>query len=101
MSVAMDSNVRMTQAADIQGLAVALGVAFTGGAVMGFTVVGLGLMGLSIMFFATTYGYDGKDSLEQRMIYAVDAIAGFRFGATLCQMFQMAYDAQSSWHRLR
>ena len=54
MSVATDANVRTTQAADKQGLSVALRVAFTGGAVMGFTVVGLGLAGLSFFFWLMT-----------------------------------------------
>ena len=45
MIVATDANVRTTQAAKEQGLAVALRVALTGGAVMGFTEVGLGLLG--------------------------------------------------------
>lgn len=54
MSVATDANVRTTQAADKQGLSVALRVAFTGGAVMGFTVVGLGLSGLSFFFWLMT-----------------------------------------------
>ena len=38
MSIATDANVRTTQAADKEGLSVALRVAFTGGAVMGFVV---------------------------------------------------------------
>lgn len=54
MAVATDANVRTTQAADKQGLSVALRVAFTGGAVMGFTVVGLGLAGLSFFFWLMT-----------------------------------------------
>jgi len=86
MSVATDANVRTTQAADEKGLAVALRVAFTGGAVMGFTVVGLGLMGLSLMFFAITYGY-GDAVLSQRLVYASDAISGFGFGASSIALF--------------
>ena len=54
MAVATDANVRTTQAAGKQGLSVALRVAFTGGAVMGFTVVGLGLVGLSFFFWLMT-----------------------------------------------
>jgi Na+/H+-translocating membrane pyrophosphatase len=86
MAVATDANVRTTQAADAEGLAVALRVAFTGGAVMGFTVVGLGLMGVSIMFYLVTLGY-GDDSLEQRLEYAADSLAGFGFGASSIALF--------------
>ncbi|CAJ1930931.1 unnamed protein product [Cylindrotheca closterium] len=86
MAVATDANVRTTQAADKEGLDKALRVAFTGGAVMGFTVVGLGLMGVSIMFFLLTLGYDGKDDAE-RMRLAADSLAGFGFGASSIALF--------------
>jgi K(+)-stimulated pyrophosphate-energized sodium pump len=92
MAVATDANVRTTQAAKEHGLAVALRIAFTGGAVMGFTVVSLGLLGLSLVFMAITYGYDNADEalgngLDQRLIYAADAIAGFGFGASSIALF--------------
>ena len=92
MVVATDANVRTTQAASEKGLAVALRVAFTGGAVMGFTVVGLGLAGLSVMFLLITLGYDedenGNDTdLEQRLVWAADAISGFGFGASSIALF--------------
>ena len=86
MSVATDANVRTTQAAKEQGLAVALRVAFTGGAVMGFMVVGLGLLGLSAMYLFITYGYDGH-TLQERLDFAADAIAGFGFGASSIALF--------------
>jgi Na+/H+-translocating membrane pyrophosphatase len=71
MSVATDANVRTTQAADKQGLAIALRVAFTGGAVMGFTVVGLGLFGLSLMYWLVSLGYDVPGDVSLR--YAAEA----------------------------
>ncbi|KAL3928611.1 MAG: hypothetical protein SGBAC_012576, partial [Bacillariaceae sp.] len=86
MAVATDANVRTTQAADKDGLDKALRVAFTGGAVMGFTVVGLGLMGVSIMFYLLTLGYDGKEDAE-RMRLAADSLAGFGFGASSIALF--------------
>jgi len=88
-----DANVRTTQAADKDGLAHALRVAFTGGAVMGFTVVGLGLGGLSLMFFLVTLGYDtnthlGTDITEdEKLRFAADVLAGFGFGASSIALF--------------
>jgi len=86
MAVATDANVRTTQAADKEGLDKALRVAFTGGAVMGFTVVGLGLMGVSIMFYLLTLGYDDKENSE-RLKLAADSLAGFGFGASSIALF--------------
>jgi K(+)-stimulated pyrophosphate-energized sodium pump len=85
MSVATDVNVRTTQAADKGGLALALRVAFTGGAVMGFTVVGLGLLGLSIMYWLITLGYD--ESVNLKLFHAADSLAGFGFGASSIALF--------------
>ncbi|CAB9508089.1 energized vacuolar membrane proton pump [Seminavis robusta] len=93
MAVATDANVRTTQAADKEGLGVALRVAFTGGAVMGFTVVGLGLGGVSLMFFLVSLGYDSNtDSgenpdVEAKLRYAADVLAGFGFGASSIALF--------------
>jgi inorganic pyrophosphatase len=86
MSVATDANVRTTQAAKENGLAVALRVAFTGGAVMGFTVVGLGLLGLSLMFFLVSLGHEGE-SMDKTLIFASDSLAGFGFGASSIALF--------------
>ena len=85
MAVATDANVRTTQAADKEGLAVALRVAFTGGAVMGFTVVGLGLLGLSIMYYLVTLGYDGD--VATQLDVAADSLSGFGFGASSIALF--------------
>jgi Na+/H+-translocating membrane pyrophosphatase len=100
MMVATDANVRTTQAAASDGLAVALRVAFTGGSVMGFTVVGLGLSGLSLMYYLMTLGYtdyqdlsdDWKniyDSIDKELRFrmASDVIAGFGFGASSIAIF--------------
>lgn len=86
MSVATDANVRTTQAADAEGLAVALRVAFTGGAVMGFTVVGLGLLGISLMYYLVTLGYSDQN-YEDRLVFASDVLAGFGFGASSIALF--------------
>ena len=86
MSIATDANVRTTQAADKEGLNAALRVAFTGGAVMGFTVVGLGLVGVSLMFYLVTLGYPDADE-AQRIVYASESLAGFGFGASSIALF--------------
>ena len=86
MAVATDCNVRTAQAADKEGLAVALRVAFAGGAVMGFTVVGLGLLGLCVMYYVVSLGY-GDEPFYQRMIFAGDSMAGFGFGASSIAIF--------------
>lgn len=86
MSVATDANVRTTQAADKEGLAKALRVAFTGGAVMGFTVVGLGLMGVSLFYYFMTLGR-GDISIAEGAALATDALAGFGFGASSIALF--------------
>lgn len=87
MAVATDANVRTTQAASESGLAVALRVAFTGGAVMGFTVVGLGLLGLSLMFYLVSLEYDPAEDTAQRLDWAADALSGFGFGASSIALF--------------
>ena len=92
MTVATDANVRTTQAADKQGLSVALRVAFTGGAVMGFTVVGLGLFGVSFFFWLMTINRDtitsGLGSTNPgTLIAAVDSLASFGFGASSIALF--------------
>jgi len=86
MKVATDANVRTTQAADAEGLSVALRVAFTGGAVMGFTVVGLALFGVSIMFYILSLGYEGVDA-DEKLVFAADALTGFGFGASSIALF--------------
>ena len=91
--VATDANVRTTQAADKQGLSVALRVAFTGGAVMGFTVVGLGLFGVSFFFWLMTLNRDtitsglGSPTNPGTLIAAVDSLASFGFGASSIALF--------------
>jgi len=59
MSIATDANVRTTQAADKEGLSVALRVAFTGGAVMGFVVsiICVCLLDVSCMLYLYLWVY--------------------------------------------
>jgi K(+)-stimulated pyrophosphate-energized sodium pump len=71
MNIATKANVRTTEAAK-KGLAAALKVAFSSGAVMGLSVVGLGLLGVSILFLIF------KDP---------NLIIGFGFGASSVALF--------------
>jgi H(+)-translocating pyrophosphatase len=97
MVVATDANARTTQAAsakgdDTNGLNDALQVAFSGGAVMGFSVVGLGLFGVSIFLILMLQG----DGQVADAIYNVDELAykraasnlsAFGFGASSIALF--------------
>ena len=80
MKVATNANVRTTAAARI-GLAPALNVAFSGGAVMGMTVVGLATIGLSVLYlvFINVLGWD--------LTRTVNVITGFSMGASSIALF--------------
>ncbi|QDU85622.1 Putative K(+)-stimulated pyrophosphate-energized sodium pump [Planctomycetes bacterium Pla163] len=79
MHTATRAAVRTTQAAT-KGLAPALGVAFSSGAVMGMCVVGLALMGVAIftLVYGTSTGYTAVE---------IDQILGFSFGASSIALF--------------
>ena len=81
MDIATNSNVRTTQAAKEGGIGIALRVAFTGGAGMGFIVVSLGLMGISLFFFLMSLNREitnqlGVDAKDEAFIWAADSLAG-------------------------
>ena len=79
MTVATKANVRTTNAART-GLAPALGVAFSGGLVMGLSVVGLGVLGLSVLF--TVYSNLAWDTAR-----VINVISGFSLGASSIALF--------------
>jgi len=79
MTVATKANVRTTNAART-GLASALGVAFSGGLVMGLSVVGLGVLGLGTLFIF----YSGFDWDAVRVI---NVMSGFSLGASSIALF--------------
>lgn len=96
MVVATDANCRTTHAADKLGLNAALQVAFSGGAVMGFTVVGLALFSLSVMFMLMSVGRDYDDIPVEDSFYPDSAVvyqwtseslASFGFGASSIALF--------------
>lgn len=76
MRIATKANGRTAIAAKEGGLAKALDVAFSGGAVMGLTVVGLGMLMLSvILFVVNTVGID------------LEHVTGFGMGASSIALF--------------
>lgn len=77
MRVATRANVRTTQAAR-KGINQALGIAFSGGAVMGMSVVGLGLLGLGIVY-ALFGDASNPDSFK--------IVNGFALGASSVALF--------------
>lgn len=79
MKVATKANVRTAFAAKDRGMNLALGVAFSGGAVMGMSVVGLGLLGVSALY----YFFLGSLSPES----ASQALTGFGLGASSIALF--------------
>ena len=72
MNVAAKANVRTAAAAKDGGMNRALGVAFSGGSVMGMCVVGLGLLGASLIYVITKN---------------VEILTGFSLGASSIALF--------------
>jgi K(+)-stimulated pyrophosphate-energized sodium pump len=85
MRVATQANVR-TAAAARTSLNQALQIAFSGGAVMGFSVVGLGVLGLSLVYLALTAIFNTGHPQED-MLRVVTVITGFSFGASSIALF--------------
>ncbi len=72
MTTATKANVRTANAARTGGMNKALGVAFSGGSVMGMCVVGLGLLGCSMVYIVT-----GQ----------IEILSGFSLGASSIALF--------------
>ncbi len=85
MRVATAANLRTASAARTS-LNKALRVAFSGGAVMGFSVVGLGVLGLSILFLFYTRVFDSGDP-QADLLRVVTVLTGFSFGASSIALF--------------
>ncbi|MCL7388970.1 MAG: sodium/proton-translocating pyrophosphatase, partial [Thaumarchaeota archaeon] len=85
MDASTRTNVRVTEAGKKSGLE-ALKVSVLGGGVLGFSVYSLSLLGLSILFLLYSLMTSGlTEEVEFRM--ALDALAGFAFGASLSALF--------------
>ncbi len=84
MRVATEANVRTTQRAR-KSLNGALGIAFSGGAVMGMSVVGLAILGVSILLIIYTTLFTGAAGWTTARILQI--IAGFSLGASSIALF--------------
>ncbi|HXV60306.1 MAG TPA: sodium-translocating pyrophosphatase [Vicinamibacteria bacterium] len=84
MRVATQANVRTTNAAR-ESISRALGVAFSGGSVMGMSVVGLALLGLSLLYLLYTnlYGVE-QETIQNRVL---QILSGFSLGASSIALF--------------
>ena len=74
MKIATSANARTAQAAS-ESLNKGLNVAFSSGAVMGFTVVGLGLLDISVWFHILKYvaGYDAAQIAQTMVMFGMGA----------------------------
>ena len=79
MRIATAANARTAEAARTGGVALALPLAFRGGAVMGFSVAGLGLLGVTILFFLFIQALAVEN--------ATTLIAAFGLGASSIALF--------------
>ncbi len=82
MKIATLANVRTTASARTS-LNKALGVAFSGGTVMGMCVVGLAVIGLSVLFLT----YDKMFGVEWGMSRVLQVLSGFSLGASSIALF--------------
>jgi K(+)-stimulated pyrophosphate-energized sodium pump len=84
MRVATKANVRTTQRARTS-LNGALGIAFSGGAVMGMSVVGLAIIGISVLFIVYSTLFMGEAGWDMARVLQV--LAGFSLGASSIALF--------------
>jgi len=87
MAVATDANAKTTHAAEKEGLNSALQIAFSAGAVMGFTTVGLGLFGVAVMLLLMLQGRAEAVDVASNYAYSARNLAGFGFGASSIALF--------------
>ncbi len=85
MKAATKANVRTSEAARSSGQALALRMAFSGGAVMGLAVASLGLLGIGVIFFLGIH--QPAAFLEIEFLQFAGIISGFAMGASTIALF--------------
>ena len=85
MNVSVRANVRTAEAAR-SGLAKALDLAFTSGAITGMLVVGLGLLGVA-GYYAVLRETVYDVTTAEGMRHVIEALVGLSFGASLISIF--------------
>jgi K(+)-stimulated pyrophosphate-energized sodium pump len=85
MKAATKANVRTSEAARASGQALALRMAFSGGAVMGLAVASLGLFGVGVIFYFGLYRL-GLPVPEEYLRFS-GIISGFAMGASSIALF--------------
>jgi len=87
MKAATKANVRTSEAARSSGQARALGIAFSGGAVMGLAVASLGLLGIGVLTsYILNWADPGSITAEGFKRYS-EIISGFAMGASSIALF--------------
>ncbi len=87
MKAATKANVRTAQAAR-SSLSKALGVSFTGGAVMGVGVAGLAVLGLGGLYIVLKYFFAPDATVDSvEMIRTIEVLTGFSLGAESIALF--------------
>jgi K(+)-stimulated pyrophosphate-energized sodium pump len=85
MKAATKANVRTSEAARASGQALALRMAFSGGAVMGLAVASLGLLGIGVIYYFGLHRIDFPVDAEFLAFSGI--IAGFAMGASSIALF--------------
>lgn len=85
MKAATKANVRTSEAARSSGQALALRVAFNGGAVMGLAVASLGLFGVGLIYYLAIYRTGAF--MEAEFLAFTEIISGYAMGASTIALF--------------
>ncbi|MGB0684510.1 MAG: sodium-translocating pyrophosphatase [Magnetovibrionaceae bacterium] len=85
MNVSVRANVRTAEAAQSQGLAGGLDIAFKSGAITGMLVAGLALLGVAV-YYVILLGAFGMETVEDQR-HILEALVALGFGASLISIF--------------